>query len=89
MGSSLGLGVNLDPMITHLRFQRVTLGVEYYEVGVLLWHMTVNAVAADLVVAAGERGRPGLVTTQAALRERGYIMLNRMHIMTGQAGHGR
>jgi hypothetical protein len=50
-------------MITHLRFQGVTLGIKHYEVGVLFRHVTIDAVGAGRMIAAGESGHSRLVTT--------------------------
>lgn len=81
--------VDFYPMTSHLGPGLFTIPVKNYEICLLLRHMTINAVARDLVIQLWEHSGFRFVATQTTLRERCQIMLAGVNVVTSQAGHGR
>jgi len=84
---STGIWIDLDPMIAHFRAYFPAIPVKDDEVGLLFWHMAINAVVHnwlfDLWMAFG------FMALQTIDGECRRIFLRRMNIVTGQTSHSR
>lgn len=84
---SVGPGgrINLDPVTSNLGAYFATMPVEYDQIGLLLRHMTVHAMAGDWLARCGMTFE--LVATQTIRGEVHQVFLWEVNIVAGQTGH--
>jgi len=75
-------------MRTNLRRLFVAFPVKNDQIGILLWHVAINAVTGGLVIHLGEGIGSRFVAAQAMLGEGCEIVLGSVDVVASNTGHG-